>query len=511
MPNRRTDNTTGGRAVIYTRVSTEEQAREGLSLEAQEAACLEYCQRHGLQPVKLFVEQGESAKTANRTQLKELVAFCVSDRNISDVVFHKIDRFSRSAEDYLQLRRLLATVGATLRSVTEPIDDTSAGKLMEYLFAGLAEFDNNNRSERTTKGMRQKLERGFWTFPPPLGYMAGRDKQGNKSLVLDPERAELVRWAFERFSTGLYTRQQVLRDVTVRGLRTRKGESVSAQTFEQTLRKPVYAGRVSAWGIDVQGRHQPIVSEESFGKVQMILKGMRPAITPRPRNNEDFPLRHFARCGQCGEPLTGSWSTGRGRKYAYYHCQEGCTRVPKETFEFEFIDLLKKLQPQPEYVALFRKVILDVLRAKQGDAIEAQVALEHKLRDLRSNREKLEKAFVYDKAIDPETYERMRTALLADITLAEMELRDASLETIDAEAVIEFALNVLANASNLWKTASLDHKQRFQQVLFPEGVEYSDGDYRTTATCMLFNGLEAEAIEEEELVALPGIEPGFED
>jgi hypothetical protein len=96
-------------------------------------------------------------------------------------------------------------------------------------------------------------------------------------------------------------------------------------------------------------------------------------------------------------------------------------------------------------------------------------------------------------------------------SFAEMELREASLETIDAEEVIEFALNVLVNASNLWKTASLDQKQRFQQVLFPEAVEYADGDYRTTATCMLFNGLETEEVEREELVALPGIEPGFED
>ncbi len=176
-------------------------------------------------------------------------------------------------------------------------------------------------------------------------------------------------------------------------------------------------------GIDVPARHQPIVSEEVFGKVQMILNGRRPTITPHLRNNQDFPLRHFVRCGECGEPLTGSWSTGRTRRYAYYHCQDGCTRASKENFEAEFIDLLKKLQPQPEYVALFREVILDVLKAKQGDAIESQAALERKLRELRSNRDKLEDAFIYQKAIDLETYQRMKPALLSDLTLAEMELR----------------------------------------------------------------------------------------
>ena len=162
----------------------------------------------------------------------------------------------------------------------------------------------------------------------------------------------------------------------------------------------------------------------------------------------------------------------------------------------------------------FRRLVLrirEVLRQKQGEASDTQAALERKLRELRSNRDKLDQAFIYQKAIDLETYQRMRTALLSDITLADMELREASLETIDAEELVEFALNVLVNASNLWKTATLEQKQRFQQVLFPEGVEYTDGDYRTTATCMLFNGLETEEAEKEELVALPGIEPGFED
>ena len=222
-------------------------------------------------------------------------------------------------------------------------------------------------------------------------------------------------WAFERFSTGLYTRQQVLRDVTRRGLRTRKGRRVSPQTFEQTLRKPVYAGRVVSadWGIDVQGRHQPLVNEQVFERVQMILQGRRPTVTPRPRNNEDFPLRHFVRCGGCGDPLTGSWSRGRTRRYAYYHCQEGCTRASKDAFENAFTGLLRELQPEPEYVSLFREVVVDVLRQKRGDAIDAQAALEPKLQQLRDNREKLDEAFVYQGAIDRETYGPMKTALMA--------------------------------------------------------------------------------------------------
>src|SRR5664279_539030 len=94
MPSNGTGNAAGERAVIYTRVSTEEQVREGMSLEAQEAACREYCIRAGYSIVHVFVEEGESAKTANRTQLKELLKFCREDRNIGVVVIYKVDRFN---------------------------------------------------------------------------------------------------------------------------------------------------------------------------------------------------------------------------------------------------------------------------------------------------------------------------------------------------------------------------------------------------------------------------------
>ena len=105
----------------------------------------------------------------------------------------------------------------------------------------------------------------------------------------------------------------------------------------------------------------------------------------------------------------------------------------------------------------------------------------------------------------------MRAKLADELTLAEMELRDAQAEQIEIEAVLDFAEAVLSNASNLWKTAPTEQKQRFQQLLFPEGVTYSDGNYRTSTTCLLFSGMQTQTAQKERLVALPGIEPGFED
>src|SRR5437764_5997544 len=117
------------RAVIYCRVSTVEQTQNH-SLPTQEKACREYCLRHGLEVVGVFVEQGESAKTADRTQLKELMAF-VADRphRISDVVVYSIDRFARNTLDFLQLRSTFSACGIRFRSVTQDFEDSSEGRM----------------------------------------------------------------------------------------------------------------------------------------------------------------------------------------------------------------------------------------------------------------------------------------------------------------------------------------------------------------------------------------------
>jgi site-specific DNA recombinase len=469
------------KVVIYTRVSTEEQAKGGTSLAGQRVACLEYCERLGYTVSKVFVEEGESAKTANRTALKAMLEYCRTEKNIKAVIVHKLDRFSRNAADHAQMRVYLAGMGIQLRSVTEPIDDSSTGKFIELVLSGVAELDNNIRTERTVKGMNQRLKDGRWTFPPPLGYRPGRDAAGAKTIIPDEQSAPLISRAFEDFATGLHTREQVLRKVTQLGLRTKKGQRLSSQTFSQTLRKPVYAGRivVPTWGIDVSGRFQPLVTQTIFDRVQAILNGRTAMIAPRARSHADFPLRGFVKCGYCTDPLTGSWSKGRNRYYAYYHCQDGCIRVTKDVMEGQFEEFMRQLQPNAGYMRLYREIVLDVWRKKQGDSQQVQSVVSCKIKQLRENKAKLEEAFVYQKAIDAVTYQEMRTKLSEDLTLAEMELREAQTEEIEIETVLNYAEMVLTNASNLWKAAPSEQKQRLQQVLFPEGVTYSEGKYRT--------------------------------
>jgi DNA invertase Pin-like site-specific DNA recombinase len=227
-----------GRAVIYCRVSTEEQAQNNLSLPSQRKICLEWCQRNGYDVAQVFIEEGESAKTADRTQLKNLLKFCREKKDIEVVIVARLDRWARNANDHGNLRTVLAACGVTLRSATEAIDDTSTGKFMETVLSAVAQLDNDIRADRSVKGMKERLERGQWTFPPPLGYIAGKTHSGEKTLLHDSKRAPLVREAFEMYTEGIYSKQQVLRAVTLKGLRTNAEKSCRPNLFSSYSKSP---------------------------------------------------------------------------------------------------------------------------------------------------------------------------------------------------------------------------------------------------------------------------------
>lgn len=222
-------------AVIYIRVSTKEQT-ENLSLSTQLKACEEYCQRQGFEVLAHFREEGESAKSADRTELQNLLKYCRTHKGkVHFVVVFNLTRFAREKYDHFALRAHLKSLGISLRSATEPIDDTSTGKLMEGVLAAFAQFDNDVRSDRTRAGMRAALELGRWTFLAPIGYLNAPRSNG-ASLTIDPERGPLVRRAFEDFAIGRFTQEDVRATVTRLGLRNRRRHKLTSQQFGKCSR-----------------------------------------------------------------------------------------------------------------------------------------------------------------------------------------------------------------------------------------------------------------------------------
>ena len=181
---------------------------------------------------------------------------------------------------------------------------------MEGVLAAFAQFDNDCRADRTRAGMKAALELGRWVFLAPFGYLNAPRAMG-KSRIADPERAPLVRRAFEEYTTGRHTKEQLLKQTSSWGLTNRRGRPLTSQAIGMLLRNRLYAGIVDVpeYGVRAKrGDFEPLISEDLFYRVQAVLAGRVPSTTPQQRAHPDFPLRAFVRCESCGRGLTGSWS-----------------------------------------------------------------------------------------------------------------------------------------------------------------------------------------------------------
>jgi site-specific DNA recombinase len=278
------------------------------------------------------------------------------------------------------------------------------------------------------------------------------------------------------------------------------------------LRNRVYIGQIDvpAYNVSTRGDFEPLVSERVFFRVQAILDGRYEVTSPRQRNDPDFPLRGYVRCETCGRTLTASWSKGRSDYYAYYHCRGRCraVNISKTRLEQLFVDELARLQPTAGFMRLVKDRVLTAWREMQGDARKHIAEIERKQKAIREKLDRLDQAFLFERSIDIDTYDRHRDKLREELTLVQMDRHSSELEEMDVEGILGFAERVLPSASNLWVQSSSAQKQRLQQVFFPEGIRFNGKTLVGTGTTLpVFNYLNPISDEKKELVDLTGIEP----
>lgn len=246
------------KAVIYLRVSTTEQAEEGYSIPAQAEGCRRYVAEQGWELVDEYVDRGESARTTDRPQFQAMLARLAEEAIIDRLVVHKLDRLARNLEDHAAVRAALRKAGVQLVSVTESLEDSASGKLVEGILASIAEFYSANLSQEIRKGLDQKAAQGGWPTVAPCGYRNVRREGGGRrgESVLEPdEQAPLVLWAFEQYAAGTCSLSALTQTLAEKGLRNRLGNPPGMSAVHRMLRNPVYAGIVRWKGIERKGTH----------------------------------------------------------------------------------------------------------------------------------------------------------------------------------------------------------------------------------------------------------------
>lgn len=501
-----------GKVVVYVRVSDQRQA-DGTSLATQEQICREWATANGHSVDRVFVEEGESAKSADRPEFQRLFSYIKSYKRgtFTHVLVYRFDRFSRNVEDGSIFRVQLREQGTSLRSATELTDDTPSGRFTSTILQAVSQLDNDVRAERTVTGMKARAASGRWVWPAPTGYRAGA--RSEESLVAD-DRGPLIAKLFELVSKG-ETKASALAKVTALGLRSVGGNPLSQETLRKLMLNPLYMGRIviPRWGIDVVGDWKPLVTETMFQKVQSVLAGRAPVARRKARASEaEFPLRGLLNCTVCGLPVTASRSRGKsGQHFRYYRCHRasGHLNVRAETVEQEFLILLESLVPTPERLALVEHIFRDIWAERKGTANVEADTLKWELRKLET-RAARSLSLVADGAIGQDEYKRLRAE--TESSLSDLRSRLFVLESseLDLNTALSYLSHLFWNTALVWENSDLAEKQRLQTRIFPKGITWAENGFGTPVLSpihILCSNLGDHADCEVELVAPQGFEP----
>ncbi|NCU39773.1 recombinase family protein [Candidatus Falkowbacteria bacterium] len=501
------------KGIIYYRVSTEDQAQNGVSLEQQKKACLEYALNHDIEIVKLFHDDGVSAKTTNRKGLQELLSYCQKNyKNIDAVIVYKIDRLSRNVKDYATILMALEELKIKFISATETVDKTPSGKLIGTIMASFAQFDNDVRSERVSSCMLEKIKQGIWCYKAPLGYLNSRDEQNKAIITIDRPRAEIIKMAFEKFSTGAYQMEEIRKLMIKAGFKSWKNKELSNQTLFKILTDKFCIGIMTVNGQEYPGTHETIIDEATFYKCQRYInkgnKGDRiSASTP----NETFPLRHFILCPNCRRPLTACMSKSKsGKLYPFYKCYnkacQGYKSISKDKLEDEFHDLLRRITPSEDVLKNLKKILLDVFNEKIDEEKQNSKSSKEKLAILQSEKAKLIEMKKKD-LLDDEDFKNEMEKVKQNISNAQATACDQPAYDKNIFKEVDKVFKVLSNLATVYRKADYQDKLKYQCLIFPEKPVFDFSENRTPKLSLILQTKKELASASSPIVVPRGIEP----
>jgi len=403
------------KAVVYARVSSKEQEKEGFSVPAQLKLLKDYAAAQDLAVAKEYVDV-ETAKQTGRAAFGEMITHLKSQPSIRILLVEKTDRLYRNLKDWVTVDELEVEIHFVKEGVVLSRGSRSSEKFMHGIKVLMAKNYIDNLSEEARKGMQEKAEQGIWPTKSPLGYRNVAGPDGKKIIATDRAVAPIVSKLFEWYATDQYSLKEVAQKARDAGfIYRRTGAKVPTSAVHTILRNRLYTGQFEWNGKLIQGRHQPLVSVELWDRVQGILDGRN--ATKAKRGKHDFAFSGLIACVKCGCSVVGEI---KKQRYVYYHCTgyadkcrgspASCRRryVREEVLEQKFTELLGRLRFDDEVLDWVRESLHGSQADERREHEEAirRLQAEHKRLGDRINAMYLDKL---DGRVDAAFFDKMST------------------------------------------------------------------------------------------------------
>ncbi len=468
--------------LIYSRVSTSEQADFGFSLNHQKAVLELYCQQKGITILKSFTED-HSAKNFDRPEWKKLLLFVKANKkNIDSILFTKWDRFSRNTSEAYRVIKEFKSWGIEINAIEQPLDTSQPdSKVMLGIYLILPEVENDKISMRTKEGMRRAMKDGCYMGVAPCGYLHSRNEEQKSTLIPNPEVAPIIKKVFREYATGIYSSEEIRKKYYHKGLKITKNGML------HILKNPVYCGKVAIaeWkkegAMIVEGLHSAIIDTKTFEKVQLVFQGKQVKAVNEPKMiDEILPLRGFLQCPACGRTLTGSGSMGGGTKrHYYYHCNPPCRERYKFSDVHQILEsLLKEFVINDNCKEVYKKVLDKTFKKEAGDRETELKSIKREINKLQVRLDSIEDKF-FDDQIDVKIYNASKRKTETQIANLKAEVESISAIEKDFEGHLKKGISFLQKVDTLYKNAPAPIKKKILSSLFPEKLLFETTHFKT--------------------------------
>ena len=473
------------RAVVYLRVSSASQVNkdydpEGFSIPAQREACHRRAEQLGASVAAEYVEYGESGTSlARRVALKRLLTDLPAIRP-ELVIVYDISRLARDEGDAMALFGQINEVGAKLESVSENIDATPAGRLLYAVMSAVNAFRSRGDAEKVRMGLQRKHEAGGTPGVAPLGYLNVTEMVGGRTvrtIAVDAERSDFIKVAFDAYASGEFTISgltQMLEDIGLRTVPrgTRISRPVSRSYVHKMLSNPYYVGVVEYDGVRRPGRHEPLIDQATFDRVQQLLAAH--ALAGDRSHKHQHYLKGTVYCAICGARLTYGRHRGKmGVHYEYFGCVARTRhKQPCRSGYLPLADVERAVEAhwgtvvyKPDEIQRLRDSILGMIESRIAVAEREVRRQEERCAELEDQQVKLLQLY-YEGVVKKEMLRREQERIDAERGQAEAARAVADVDLTDVKEALDEALTLAANPIPAYSNARPEVRRLFNQSLF---------------------------------------------
>ncbi|MDD3729284.1 MAG: recombinase family protein [Candidatus Pacebacteria bacterium] len=404
---------------LYARKSTDVEDKQVRSIEDQIAELRAFTKQENLNVIDVLIEK-QSAKIPGRPIFNEMLDKIERGEANGILAWHA-DRLARNSVDGGRIIYLLDTGKlAALKFPTLWFENTPQGKFMLNIVFGQSKYYVDSLSENTKRGLRQKVKRGEYPGPAPIGYI---NDSRTKSVVVDRKKAKIIRGAFELYAEGNSRLDDISDFLAQRGILSRGGKRIHKTRATFILSNPFYTGLFKYSGELHEGNYEPIIAKKIFDKVQEVLKQRG-----RPHHKTKYEPQDYCgllKCGSCGMSITGEYrvkkqKNGNTHDYIYYHCTkknksvkcpEPCIR--QEELDKQISSLLQKFSLRADWA---EKLLEMAETDKEKSAQSVSVFVLESQNQIRAINEKLQRLLdgYLEQDIEREIYREQKAILLSE-------------------------------------------------------------------------------------------------